>query len=374
MKIIVNSRFLIKNKLEGIGWFTYETAKRITANHPEHQFIFLFDRPFSDEFIFSNNITPVIINPPARHPFLWYIWFEYSVKNLLNKEKPDLFLSMDGFLSLKTKVKSLPVIHDLNFHFYPKDLPFFVRNYYNHFFPQFARKAKRIATVSEHTKKNISDCYDISSQIIDVVYNGANEAYTPISEEEKTECKAKYSFGKDYFVFVGMLHPRKNIIRLLKAFNEFKNAYSSDIKLIIIGEKIFFYPELDNYFSNMFHKEDVLFIGRKSANEINIILGSGLALVFVPYFEGFGIPIIEAMNCDVPVITSDVTSMPEVAGDAALLVDPFSVESIKNAMLKIAKDYNLRIDLIMKGQEQRQKFSWDSTALKLWNSVEKCFD
>ncbi|MBU6205399.1 MAG: glycosyltransferase family 1 protein, partial [Bacteroidetes bacterium] len=100
MNIAVNTRFLLSNKLEGIGWFTYETLKRITRAHPEHQFHFLFDRPYHNEFIFSGNITPHILPPPARHPLLWYWWFEQSVPSVLKKIKADLFLSTDGFLSL----------------------------------------------------------------------------------------------------------------------------------------------------------------------------------------------------------------------------------------------------------------------------------
>src|SRR5512139_2040469 len=102
MRIAVNTRLLIKDKLEGIGWFTYETLKRITRKHPEHEFIFLFDRPFDKEFIFAQNIIPVIITPEARHPILWYLWFEYSVPRALKKYKADIFLSPDGYLSLST--------------------------------------------------------------------------------------------------------------------------------------------------------------------------------------------------------------------------------------------------------------------------------
>ena len=129
---------------------------------------------------------------------------------------------------------------------------------------------------------------------------------------------------------------------------------------------------LKNVYSDLFYKDEIVFAGRLFPNDLRYVLGSALALTFVPYFEGFGIPIIEAMSCGTPVITSNVTSMPEVAGDAALLVDPFSVEEIKNAMLKIAKDNNLRNDLIKKGFVQQEKFSWDKTAEKLWTSIEKC--
>ena len=130
MIIAVNTRLLLKNKLEGIGWFTFETLKRITQKHKEHQFVFIFDRPYSEEFIFSNNITPVVIVPQARHPFLWRWWFEKSIPKVLRRHKADLFLSPDGYLSLKTDVKSIAVMHDLNFEHHPNDLPFLVRRYY----------------------------------------------------------------------------------------------------------------------------------------------------------------------------------------------------------------------------------------------------
>ena len=149
LKIAVNTRLLIKNKLEGIGWFSYETLKRITRAHPEHQFYFLFDRPFDESFVFGSNVTPIVIRPQARHPILFYLWFEKSIPRALKKINPDLFMSTDGYLSLSTTTPSLPVIHDLNFEHYPEQLPFLVRKYYKHYFPRFARKAARIATVSE---------------------------------------------------------------------------------------------------------------------------------------------------------------------------------------------------------------------------------
>ena len=118
-------------------------------------------------------------------------------------------------------------------------------------------------------------------------------------------------------------------------------------------------------------KNDVIFTGRLQAKELKDVIGSALALTYIPYFEGFGIPLLEAMNCDVPVITSDVTSMPEIAKDAALLIDPFSVDSIANAMILLYKDENKRIELINKGRQRKLDFSWDKTANALWESIEK---
>ena len=148
MLIAVNTRLLLKDQLEGIGWFTYESLKRITKNHPDHKFLFLFDRPFSEEFIFSDNITPLVVSPATRHPFLWWWWFEQSLPKIFHKHEPDVFLSPDGFLSLSysapagtKQCKQLPVIHDLNFEYYPEDIPFIARRYYKKYFPLYAKKA-----------------------------------------------------------------------------------------------------------------------------------------------------------------------------------------------------------------------------------------
>ena len=371
MLIAVNTRLLLKDKLEGIGWFTYESLKRITKNHPEHKFLFLFDRPFSDEFIFSDNVSPLVVGTQARHPFLWYWWFEQSLPKIFHKEEPDLFLSPDGYLSLCSSVKSVAVIHDLNFEYYPLDIPFIARKYYKKYFQQYAKKANRIATVSEYSKQDISKTYKVSLDRIDVVYDGANEAFTPIGEEEKKRVKWKYANGEEYFLFVGALSPRKNVARLLKAFDEYKKAETSKMKFLIVGEKLFMTSEIENVYSSMKFKGDVDFTGRLGTSELKDVMASAFALTFVPYFEGFGIPIVEAMYCDVPVITSNVTSMPEVAGNAGLLVDPFSVNSIKEGMIKIYKDDVLRNHLIANGRKQREKFSWDKTAEKLWKCIEK---
>lgn len=371
MKIAVNTRLLIKDKLEGIGWFSYETLKRITQKHPEHQFVFIFDRDFDESFIFSKNITPVKIAPQSRHPFLWYLWFEISVPKILSRFKADLFFSPDGFLSTKTHIPSVPAIHDINFAHRPEDLPYWVRNYYNYYFPIYAQKAKRIITVSEYSKSDICNTYKIKPEKIDVVYNGINQIYKPLDEETKKQTIEKITDGKPYFVFIGALHPRKNVARLIQAFDLFRKETALGFKLVIVGDKMFKNQDIENSYNNMNFKDDVIFTGRLPHDELHKILGSAYAMTFVPYFEGFGIPIIEAMACDVPVITSNVTSMPEVGGDAVLLSDPFSVEYIKNCMVKIANDNELRNKLIIKGRERIKNFSWDKTADRVWNSLEK---
>ena len=162
MIIGVNTRFLLKDRLEGIGWFTFETLKRITPSHPEHTFLFFFDRSYDPEFIFSDNIKPVIIPPPARHPLLWYAWFEYSIPAALRKYKADIYIGPDGYMPLKLNIPSSITIHDINFHHRPQDLPMFSRMYYKYYFPRFAHRSTRITTVSEYTKKEHASSKGIS--------------------------------------------------------------------------------------------------------------------------------------------------------------------------------------------------------------------
>lgn len=369
MRIAVNTRLLLKDKLEGIGWFTFENLQRITRAHPEHQFYFLFDRPYHNEFIFADNIIPVEIHPQARHPFLYYIWFQFSVKRALEKIKPDLFISTDGYLPLNLKCKSLIVFHDLNFEHYPQDVPFLERWYYRTFFPKFARAADRIATVSEFSKQDISTLYNIPADKIDVVYNGANEAYQPLSSAEKDRVRHKLTGGTPYFYFIGSLHPRKNLVNLFRAYDMFRKSSPVKVNLVITGVKKWWTRDIEAVFSGMSFKDDVIFTGRLPVAEARETMAAALALTYVSYFEGFGIPIIEAFRSGTPVITSNVTSMPEIAGNAALTADPFDSKSISDAMTLLVNDPALRDDLILKGFQRSKDFSWEKSASNLWNSI-----
>ncbi|MBS1646398.1 MAG: glycosyltransferase family 4 protein [Bacteroidetes bacterium] len=374
MQIVVNTRLLLQGKLDGMGWFSYQTLKRITQQNKEVHFVFLFDRPFSESFIFSDNVTPLVLSPPARHPFLYYYWLQFSVKPLLQKMKPDLFLSPDGLLPLGVFCKQLPVIHDINFVHHPQDIPFFSRKYYNYFFPKFAKQATRIATVSEYSKKDIAQTFGINPQKIDVVYNGINDFFDIVSEETKTATKKKYTQSCDYFVFVGSLHPRKNIVRLLKAFALFKKRSQASVKMVLAGSVFWGEQDMQRIVAENKLQSEVVFTGRVSNEILKNLIGSALALTYVPYFEGFGIPLIEAMQCGTPILAARSSCLPEIAEGAALYANPFDEQEIMQAMLALYEDADLRADLIQKGSLQKNKYSWDKTASLLWESIEKTME
>jgi glycosyltransferase involved in cell wall biosynthesis len=370
--IAVNTRFLLKGKLEGIGRFTCESLRLITQQHPEHRFIFLFDRPYSRDFIFAPNVEAMLVPPPARHPFLWYAWFEYALPLALHRIKADLFLSPDGYCSLRSSVKTLMVVHDLAFEHYPEQVSGLVRRYYQHFVPRYCRRAQAIATVSEYTKSDICQLYGIDPNKIQAVYNGTNTEYRPLSSAEKQLIKAKYSQHCDYFLFVGAIHPRKNLANILRAFVQFKQQTQSNIKMLIAGRRAWQSQEAFEVYENMPFRDEVIFLGHLEVGELAAVTGAAFALVYASFFEGFGIPIVEAMTCQVPVITSDVSSMPEVAGNAALLVQPHDAHSIANAMLQLYNNDQLRQQLIENGVVQCQQFGWQQTADKLWQIANNC--
>lgn len=370
MRIAVNTRFLLPTKMEGFGWYTYEIVKRLVENHPEHEFIFFFDRTFDERFIFGSNVTPVVLTPPARHPILFRIWFNYSVKRALKKYDIDIFFSPDGFLSLKTNVPQVGVIHDINFEHHPEDIPSSARNYLKKYFPQFAKKATHLLTVSDYSKQDICKTYSIDPSKVTVSWNGASDVFQAIPADEKVLIQEQFSNGKKYLLFVGALHPRKNVKRLIAAYSNLLTSDPEfDYELVIVGEALWKRSGYDLEI-NEHTKSHIHFTGHLSLEDLARVMASATIFTFVPYFEGFGIPLVEAMRCGTPVLSGNLTSLPEVAGDAALYCDPLDVEDITQKLGELCSNESLRDELSKKGLKRSQLFSWDKSAETVWNVLE----
>lgn len=371
MRIAVNTRFLLPSKMEGFGWFTYEVVRRMVLQHPEHEFIFFFDRRFDDKFIFASNVTPVVLTPPARHPILFKIWFNQKVTKALKKYQADVFFSPDGYLSLKTDVPQIGVIHDLNFEHYPNDLPKSALRYLKKYFPKFAEKAAHIITVSHYSKQDICATYGVASDKITVAHNAANEIFKPLLPTEQKAVQNQFTAGQEYFIFVGALHARKNVARLFEAFEIFKQQTGSKTQLLIVGEAMWGDQGIEEAYQNNSYKNHITFTGHLPLNDLVKVVGSAKSLVFPSYFEGFGIPLVEAMQAGTAVCCSNKTSLPEVVENAAILFDPFDVQNIAEALIKIDSDNSLREQLIEQGLERAKQFSWDSSATIIFEQIEK---
>lgn len=371
MRIAVNTRLLLHDRLDGIGWFTAETARRMVLAHPEHEFFFFFDRKPHPEFLFADNVTPVVLCPQARHPVLWYLYFEWSTQMALKRYKIDLYLSPDGMMPLNPKVPTLNVIHDLNFEHASGNLKASHQRYMSHYFPLFARNATRLATVSSYSKKDIAETYGIPAEKIDVVYDGAHSNYRPHSDNEKEAIRQRFTDGHPFVIFISTILKRKNLANLLLAFDKVKEDKSNeDLKLVVVGSRVWWQDELESAWNGMKHQSDVIFPGRVEPNDLSALLSAAEMLVYPSYFEGFGIPILEAMYAETAVIASRTTSMPEVGGDAVLYIDPSDIDDIAHAISRL-RDKTLRQEFIEKGRLQRQKFSWEITANLLWDGMMK---
>jgi len=375
----INTRLVIPGKLDGIGWFTLETVQRITANHPEHQFHLLFDRTPPEDLFPGDNVHCHWLWPPARRPFLQDLWFDYSVTRCLRSIGADLFLSTDGFLSTRTPVPQVVVQHDLNFEHHPEWLPNGVAQHYLKRFPDAARRALRVATVSAFSAQDIHERYGVGLDRIDVVHNGAGTAYhtLPLGLDAGSRAEAvrsQFTDGRPYFVYVGTQHPRKNLDGLLEAFQKYRER-GGQWDLLLVGTALWrrrgfdarrALGQLNGGVASHVHQS-----GWLPQEELAQVLATAGGLVFIPWFEGFGIPMVEAFAAGTPVIHSNRTSLPEVADGAGLEVNPGDSDAVAEAMLRLENEPALRQALIEKGRNRAEDFSWERTSHLLWECMQK---
>ena len=372
MRVGVNSRLLLKDKLEGIGYFTLKNLERLTRNHPDCEFVLFFDRPYDRDFVFAKNVKPIVIPLPTRHPMLWHIYFEILLPIYIRLYKIDVLFSPEGYVPTRVKSPMLCTIHDINFEHDKTYIGNRVyQRYMEYFTPRFAKSANAVLTVSEFSKQDIATTYQIDENKIFNVESSANEDYITYSKEENERTRERYSNSCPYFYFVGSLQKRKNLTNLFRAFDLFKDKTQSNVKLLIVGSKKWWKGEIEDTFNAMRFRNEVVFTGRLPLEEVNRIASASIGLVFVSFFEGFGVPPLEAYRSSTAVITSNTSSMPEIAGEGALYANPYDVNSICEAMIRLYSNPLLREELIRKGQEQAKKYSWDKTAELVWNAIEK---
>ena len=371
MRIAINTRFLLPGKLEGLGHYTHEIVRRMVQQHPEDQFLLLFDRAYHPQFVYGPNVETKVVFPPARHPLLWMAWFETSLPFVLERWKPDVFFSPDGYVSLRSKVPTLVTMHDVLPLRHPELLPRTVGIYYRYFMPRFARRAEKIATVSAYVRHDIADACNVSTDKIEVVYNGCRDGFNPLNDAEQQNIRDVFAEGQPYFFYTGAIHPRKNVHRLIRAFDTFKKQSGSPVRLLLAGRFAWQTGDVKTVYENAVYKKHIRFLGYVPETDLQNLTASALALCLVSLNEGFGLPIIEAFNTDTPVLASNLSALPEVAGNAALLVDPLDENAIGAALLRLYTDTGLRQELVQKGRARREAFSWDKAAADLYEILKK---
>lgn len=371
MIIAINTRFLGNDTVGGYDSFSSKVLCSITEQHPQHRFYFLSDRPYTEKITFPSTVISIIINPPARHPLLWKYWFDVKLPLLLKKIKADVFVSPDGFCSLTTTVPQCVVVRDLQFLYSPETYKRSHLFFYKRYTPAFLKKAAGIITLSQCSRNDIIHRYGIRGDKINVVYGAAGTVFQPLSFEQKELVKERHTEGKEYFIYPGSIQPPKNLLPLLKAFSIFKKRQRSGMKLVLAERSNLKKDAFQELIKEYKYRQDVVLVSDITDTEAANLVGSAYASVYPFLSKGFGIPILEAMNCAVPVLTVTHPAIQEVGEEAALYFDPGNPSDMAERLMLIYKDEDLRNRLIQKGTAIAQKYSLQQTVDLLWQSIEK---
>ncbi|RJO59016.1 glycosyltransferase family 1 protein [Candidatus Parcubacteria bacterium] len=366
MKIGIDCRTILNpesGERAGVGHYVEGLVMALLEQYPKEEFVLYFD--------YRNRDVNVYKKPNVRlkhFPFSQYgrfLSFGYShmlISAYLLKEGLDILHVPAGVIPLTYPKKVVYTVHDLAIYRNPEWFPssFISRSI---LVPQSLRKADRIIAVSRSTAKDLKKLFNIKSQKVDVVYNGYDVEKIPLKRSNQ-ETLAKFKLPKRYVLFVGTLEPRKNVISLMRAFKMLldKNPECRDAILVIAGQVGYHSEEVMQKILDLGLKRNIRYLGYVSHNEKVELLKNCSAFVFPSLYEGFGLPVLEALALGAPTITSPVSSMPEIAGRAAIFVDPLNLEALAKAMRDILEKPGLAKKLSTAGQAQAKNFSWEVCA------------
>ncbi len=300
------------------------------------------------------------------------LWTHIRLAAELHRYPPDTLFVPAHVLPLSCPVPAVVTVHDLGYLHYPEAHRRFDRWYLNWTTRRHTRVAGHIIADSQATKDDLVHFYQAIPEQISVVYLGRDETLTPVKEVELIAAvKAKYNLTGDYLLYLGTLQPRKNLVRLVDAFQQaITSLRNESLKLVIAGRQGWLYADIFERVQHLGLADRVIFPGFIADADKPALLSGALAYVFPSLYEGFGLPVLEAMACGTPVLTSQVSSLPEVAGPAALLVDPHETAQITSGLIKLITNTHLRRRLIEQGFQQIQKFSWSQTATQVLEILE----
>ena len=284
-----------------------------------------------------------------------------ELPKLCKKYKLDV-LHTQYFIPFNRPCPVVCTIHDICFEHY-KDI-FTKKEYIRQklLIPYAAKHSQYVFTVSNHAKKDIEDHYNIDSKNVIVTYNAVNESYRIMSEKEldKNELYLKFGIKNDYILSVCNLQPRKNLVRLIQAYKKLKGEKGGQEQLVIVGKKAWMFNDILK--EALDGASDIIFTDYVDSVDLVRLYNAAKLFVYPSFFEGFGIPPLEAMACGTPVVVANATSLPEVVGDAGIYFDPFNVEDIKEAIKKMLTDEKLREESVLKNPEQVRKFTWKKSS------------
>jgi len=352
------SKTAIKEKT-GIDNTAYQIIFNLEKIDQKNTYYLYSNKPINSQLKQRDNFQEKLIPFPK-------FWNRLRLPLALLRDKPEKFLQLTNVIPSFAPPKTAVLIHDLAFKFFPEAYSSFELILQETAIKSAIEKAELIIFSCNANKKDFLKYYQFPENKIRIV----PLAYDDATFKKKGDDKNILT-DSSYFIFVGRLEKRKNLIQIIEAFGNFKDKTKSNYKLMLVGKKGYGYDEIENKIKNSKHKKDIVITGYLSNEKLADLYRMACGLIYPSLYEGFGLPILEAMACGIPVITSDIPTLKEISGDAALLVDPQNTKSIVEEMEKIAFDKKKRLELISKGLERIKYFSWAKTANQIYKVLEE---
>ena len=363
MKIAIDAT-IIRKENTGTGFYIINLINGLAKIKDGNDYYIFMNNELSKEFFNFENNNFHIINKNFKNRIFRVIWQFFLFPFELKKLKVRVLHSPNYITPLfKLGFKVIVTIHDLTFYLFPEKFTVTKRLLFKYMLPLFIKISDKIIAVSNNTKKDILKFFKISESKVIVTFESYPEYYTYNNDSNDQNILTKYGIGSKYLLFVGMIEPRKNILSILKSFKEIDSDLELD--LVIAGKKGWYYKEIELYLEKLLRigiKNKIIFTGYVSEPELKYLYQNAFIFIYPSIYEGFGIPPLQAMACKVPVITSNLSSLPEVVGDAAIMVNPYDINKISEAIRTLYNDLDKRSELVNKGVIQSKKFSLENFA------------
>ena len=373
----------IRDKPSGVGVYTLNLIKALDQLQASEDFkLDIYFQPTFKNWL-SRNFSPneliqsyspycllipvTVTSTLIKFPNPLLAYFSRSL------DRPDVVHGTDHFVYPNLTSRNIMTIHDLTFVKYPDYVPTIVKTYLDRI-KNCLKFTDAIITFSENTKRDLVELLKIDPDKIYVTYQASRYHIDYLTKQQIEELKVSFSydFNKPYFLFVSTLEPRKNVIGLIQAFNYLKQNYKIEHQLVLIGQTGWKYQPILDMINQSPYRTEIHHLNYLSDDLVALFYSQAEAFIYPSFYEGFGLPVLEAMTLGAPMITSNGSSLPEITGDSALLINPNHSMELADAMLNIVRDRVLRDNLIFKGKEQANKFSWKKTAqatLNVYRSV-----
>jgi glycosyltransferase involved in cell wall biosynthesis len=349
---------VLREKVRGVGNYLINILKRFPQYADNDRFFLYSPRPIIYQLL-ANDLWH---NRNGTIPLPGSFWLQAQGARYIKNDKIEVFFSPAHIipLNLPKPVRIVLAVHDLVSILYPETMADYNRFVHNLFFKTSVKKAHHIITMSEYTKHSLIDYFNIDKERITEIYEGVGDTYRPYYKAEIKEILARYKLTKPYILSVGTLEPRKNYLILLEAY---KNL-NIDYDLVIIGKEGWKAKAILEKIHRLKLEDKVKILGYTTASDLPYLYNGAGLFVFPSVYEGFGLPLLEALACGVPTVCSNSSSLPEVGGDAVVYFDPNSAEELKIKIAQILNDNQLQKLLKEKSLIQAKKFNWDNTAQK----------